>query len=198
MRLAVRRQVVGVFRHDDVGDERFRRDAALDQPRRRGRLRHGVPAGAGVFGTAGDDHAKDRRDFVEAFGPLFADHVHGLAAAGVERVFRLDDLLDPLQGRGKSARFARRFFARSRFRPSSFLSSSAFALALSVSSSSRTKASWSSLKRSDLRPKRARRSTAMRPPVRRGGNRPGSCNNNTFLDRNARGEAMRGLGLIVA
>jgi hypothetical protein len=59
--------------------------------------------GAGVFGTAGDDHAKDRRDFVEAFGSLFADHRHGLAAAGAHRAFRLDDLLDPVQMRRQRA-----------------------------------------------------------------------------------------------
>ena len=97
------REKICAWRHDHIGDERFRRDAALDQTRRRGRLRHGVPARASVFGTAGDDHAEDRRDFVEAFGPLFADHVHGLAAAGAERVFRLDDLFDPRQMRGKRA-----------------------------------------------------------------------------------------------
>ncbi len=48
---------------------------------------------------------------------------------------------------GSAPRFARRFFARSRF-----FSSSTSALALTVSSSSRTKANWSSLSRAEARP----------------------------------------------
>ena len=62
---------------------------------------------------------------------------------------------------GRWPRLERRFFDRSRLRPSSFFSSSASFLALAVSSSSSTRLSWSSLSRSDLRPKRPRRSAAM-------------------------------------
>ena len=44
-RLAVQRKVIGVSRHDDVGDKRFRRDtAALDQPRQH--LHHRLQAQA--------------------------------------------------------------------------------------------------------------------------------------------------------
>ena len=33
LRLAIERQVIGIFAHDHVGDERFGRQSALDQPR---------------------------------------------------------------------------------------------------------------------------------------------------------------------
>lgn len=85
--------MIGVFRYDYIGDEPFRRDAALDQPRRRRRLNHGLLAVAAVFGAAGDDNAQSSRDNVETLGLVLADHVHLLTAAGAERAFRFDDLL---------------------------------------------------------------------------------------------------------
>ena len=51
LRLAIERQMIGVFGDEHVGDGRLGRQAALDQPRRRRRLDDDVLAGAaGVFG----------------------------------------------------------------------------------------------------------------------------------------------------
>ena len=64
---------------------------------------------------------KDRRDFVEPFGPLLADDRHGLAAAGAERGFRLDYLFDPLQMRGQRAPVRAAFLRAGAFLAFAFL-----------------------------------------------------------------------------
>ena len=96
--------MVGVFRHDDVGDELLGRQATLDQPRRRRRL-HDCPltGAAGIFRPSGDDHLVVRRDDIEALRAVFADHMHRAAAAWTGGVFRLDDNLDPRQVLGQRA-----------------------------------------------------------------------------------------------
>ena len=81
--LAVERQVVGVFADQHMGDERLRRQPALDQPRRCRRLEHRALAGtAAIFGSAGDDHLELGRNDVEPLRDVLADPVHGTATAG--------------------------------------------------------------------------------------------------------------------
>ena len=59
--LAVQRKMIGIFRHQHLGDGRLGRQATLDQPRRRRRLHHEVFAGAaGVFGPAHDQMQRTR------------------------------------------------------------------------------------------------------------------------------------------
>src|SRR5512144_2606193 len=103
LRLPVQRKMIGVFRHNDIGNERFRRDAAFDKPRRSWSLHHRLLAFAAVFGAAGDDDAQDCRDFVEALGSILADYRHLLTTTGTNRAFRFDDLFDARQMRWQRA-----------------------------------------------------------------------------------------------
>jgi hypothetical protein len=65
--LPVERQMIGIFRHQDLGDGGFGRQAALDQPGRSLGLHNTVLACAtSVFGPPGDDNAE-----------LGGDHVRG-------------------------------------------------------------------------------------------------------------------------
>ena len=66
LRLPIERQMIGVLGDQHLRDRRLGRQAALDQPRRRGRLHDNVLAGpAGVFGPAHDQHPELRRNDVE-------------------------------------------------------------------------------------------------------------------------------------
>jgi hypothetical protein len=96
--LAVKRAVVGVLRHHDMGDQPLGWQAAFDQPCRRRRLDHAVLAGAaGVFRAARDDHPVLRRNDVEPLRAILADHMHRAAAARAGGIFRIDNDLDPRQ-----------------------------------------------------------------------------------------------------
>jgi len=60
--LPVQRQVVGIFRHQDLSHRGLGRQSALDQPRRSWRLHDAVLAGsAGVFGPPSDENPELRR-----------------------------------------------------------------------------------------------------------------------------------------
>jgi hypothetical protein len=94
--LAIKRTVVGIFRHHDMGDQPLGRQAAFDQPRRCWRLDHRFLAGAaGVFRAARDDNPVLCRDDVEPLRAILPDHMHRAAAARAGGVFRRDDDLDP-------------------------------------------------------------------------------------------------------
>jgi hypothetical protein len=74
LRLPVERQAIGVFRDQDMGDQRLGRQPALDQARGGLRLSHrALAAAAGVAGTDGDDHAQLGGNDVEPLGPVFAE-----------------------------------------------------------------------------------------------------------------------------
>ena len=76
LRLAIERQVIGVFGDQHVGDHRLGGQAALDQPRRRRRLDDDILAGAaGVFGPAHHEHAELRGNDVELLADVLADPV---------------------------------------------------------------------------------------------------------------------------
>ena len=80
LRLAIERQVVGIFGDQHMRDQRLGRNAVLDQPLRRRGLYH-LPAIASIFGTPRHNHLELRRDHVEPFGDVFANAVLEAAAA---------------------------------------------------------------------------------------------------------------------
>ena len=95
LRLAIERQMVGVFGDEHVGDGRLGRQAALDQPRRRRRLDDDVLASpAGVFGPAHHNHSELRGNDVEPFPEVLADPVQRAFAAGAGLILDVDDRLD--------------------------------------------------------------------------------------------------------
>lgn len=100
--LAVERKMVGILRHQHMGDGRFGRDAALDEARQSRRLHHDLFAGsAGVFRAARDDDAELGRHDVEALGTILAHDVQRTAAAGADLALDVDDLFDTRQVHGQ-------------------------------------------------------------------------------------------------
>jgi hypothetical protein len=89
--LAVERQVIEVFRDQDVGHHRLGRQAAVDQARRRRRLHHGALASPAAIARPADyPHLKVCRHHVELFGHVLADHVQRAATARAGLLLRLD------------------------------------------------------------------------------------------------------------
>lgn len=83
-----------------MGDGRFRRQAALDQPRRGGCLHDGFFAGpARIFGTARDQHPELGRHDVEPFAHVLADPMEGARTARASFILDIDYDLDPRQVR---------------------------------------------------------------------------------------------------
>lgn len=153
LRLPVEGQMPGVFRDQHVGDEGVGGKATFDQPQRRRRLDDAVGAGsAGIFRPPRDDDAQPRRDPVEPFRDVLADDVQR-AAAWAGPAFRFDDDFLARQMRRQMARLARRLFADWRLTMSLCFSALASSAARPVSISSSARAIWSSLRRSEERPK---------------------------------------------
>jgi hypothetical protein len=76
LRLAIERQVIGIFGDQDVGNRRLGRQPALDEPGGRGSLHDHVLAGAaGILDPAHDDHAQLRRHDIEPLAYVLADTV---------------------------------------------------------------------------------------------------------------------------
>ncbi len=180
LRLAVERQVIGVFRHEHIGDQRLGRQAAFDRggwapaPARR----HPVHRAAGVLRAPRHDHAQLGRHLVEALGDILADDVQGAAAAGAGLGLRLDDDLLARQMRRQVAAIgASPVNAVAALDVASPSRPSRPRRRTPVSTSSRARLSWSSLDALRLRPNCARRSTLMmwsRRSLRRIGE-PGAC-----------------------
>ena len=98
LRLPVKRQVIGVFRDQHMGDGALGRQRSFDQMRRRRRLGDAVLAdAAGVFRADCDDDPELSRHDVEALRSVLADPRHVAAAAGTERALGLDYPFDPRQ-----------------------------------------------------------------------------------------------------
>jgi hypothetical protein len=98
LRLAIQWQVVGIARHQHMGDHRLGRYAALDQPRRRWRLHHDARAGtAGQFWTSRHDDPKLCGDHVKTLRRVLADHCHTRLAARARGVLGRQRHLDPRQ-----------------------------------------------------------------------------------------------------
>ena len=102
--LPVEREMVCVLAHDDVGDRRFRWQAALDQPRRRRGLHYALLAGAtGVLGPAGDQHPELGGDDVQPLGDILTDAVQLARAAGACLALDIDHHLHAGQVRRQGA-----------------------------------------------------------------------------------------------
>ena len=100
--LPVKRQVVGVFGDEDMGDGCLGGDAALDEPGGHWGLHHDLLAGpAGVFWPTGHDHAELGGDDVETLGDVLAHRMQLAPAARAGLVMDVDDLLDARQVRGQ-------------------------------------------------------------------------------------------------
>ena len=104
LRLAIERQVIGVFGDEHVRHRRIRRQAAFDQSRRRRRLNHDVLAGAAsIFGTAHDQHPELGRHDVEPLGDILTDPMELAFAARTGFVADIDDRFDARQMRRQRA-----------------------------------------------------------------------------------------------
>ena len=98
LRLAIQREVVRVLRHQDMRQQPFCRQGALDQAGGRRCLGDPFLAGpAGILRPHGDDHPKLRGNDVEPLGAIFADANHLAATARAECALGLDYFLDPRQ-----------------------------------------------------------------------------------------------------
>ena len=112
--LTIERQVIGVFRDEDLGHRRLGRNAALDQSRRCRRLHHDVLAGsAGVFRSAHHEHAELGRHDVQTLGDILADAMQLAGAARADIAPDIDHHLDPRQVRRQRSS-VRTSFARAR------------------------------------------------------------------------------------
>jgi hypothetical protein len=100
--LAIERQVIGVFLHQDVGDRRFRWQPAFNEPRWRGGLDDAVLAlTTRVFRPTRHQHAVLRRDDIQPLGAIFTNDMERPATAGAGFVIDIDDDLDTWQMRGQ-------------------------------------------------------------------------------------------------
>ena len=90
--------MVGKAADHHVRHRRLGGNATFDQSRRRRLLHHNARAtAAGKFGSARDQHAVLRRDYVEPLGTVLADLHHLCLAAGTRRVQRRQHRLDAWQ-----------------------------------------------------------------------------------------------------
>ena len=104
LRLTIERRLPSVLGRSNVSDQRRRRHASLDEPRRRRGLDdRTLAASAGVFGTDRAQHPQPRGNPIERFAGLLADPMHLTRAARAERRSRLDHLFAPGQMRRQRA-----------------------------------------------------------------------------------------------
>jgi hypothetical protein len=98
--LPVQRQMIGIFRYQNLSDGGFGRQTALDQPGRSLGLHDALLTGAtGVFGTPGEDNAELCWHHVQPLALVFADAMQFALAAEAGLVVDVDDDLDPRQMR---------------------------------------------------------------------------------------------------
>jgi len=110
--LAIKRQTIGVFGDGDLGQERFRRHACLDDMGRRLRLNDRLMARlAGVFGAVRDDHPEPRRDHVKTFAHVFCDLDPVARPAPTGEYLRLECHVDPFEMGSKRFALPRGFLA---------------------------------------------------------------------------------------
>ena len=96
--------MISVFGDEHVGDHGLGRQAALDQPRGRGRLDDDALAGAaGVLGPMHHQHPELRRDDVEPLTDVLADPVQRALAARAGLVIDVDEGFDARQMRRQGA-----------------------------------------------------------------------------------------------
>ena len=104
LRLTIERRLPSVLGRSDVSDQRRRRHASLDEPRRRLGLDDRTLAGAaGIFGTDRAQHTQPRGNPIERLAGLLTDPMHLTRAARAERRSRLDHLFAARQMRRQRA-----------------------------------------------------------------------------------------------
>jgi hypothetical protein len=90
--------MIGVLGDDDMGDQGFGRQTALDQSRRSWRPHHGAGTGAAsVFRPVDHQHAELQRYHIEPLGNVLADRVKRVRATGTASIFDIDHHVDPRQ-----------------------------------------------------------------------------------------------------
>ena len=105
LRLAIKRQVIGIFGHQHMRDGRIGRQTALDQPRRSRRLDNAVLArAASVFGPANDQDPELRGNDIEPLAHIFTNAAQRALAARAILVLDVDHRLDARQMGGKRNR----------------------------------------------------------------------------------------------
>ena len=99
--LAVDRRMIGVLANRNPGEQRFGRQAAIDDVVGRRRLDDArlIAAAAAIARATGDSHAELDRHDVEPLGDMLVDDVQITAAAGAGLILDVDDALDPLEMR---------------------------------------------------------------------------------------------------
>ena len=98
LRLAVERQMVGIFADQHMRDQRFGRPFALDDARRCRRLDGRRLAGAAALARAArHQHAERGWHDIKPFRDILADDMQRTATAGAGLAVDIDDLLDPFE-----------------------------------------------------------------------------------------------------
>jgi hypothetical protein len=104
LRLAIQRQMIGAFGDQHVRHRRLRRQAALDQSRRRWGLHDDVLASpASILGPAHDQHPELGGNDIELLAHVFADPVKLAPTARASLALDVDDGLEARQMRGQGA-----------------------------------------------------------------------------------------------
>lgn len=104
LRLAIERQVVGIFADEHMRDQRLGRQPALDDAMRRRSLHwRRIASAASLARAAGHQHAKRGRDDIKPFRDILADDMQRTATAGAGLAVDINDLLDPFEVGGKPA-----------------------------------------------------------------------------------------------
>ena len=158
LRLAVERQVVGVFADEHMRDHRLGRQPSGDQPGRGRRLHDALGAApAGVSRPARDEHLELRRDDVEPLGDVLAD-ADGAPPPQHGQSRLSGSMTLSTRGRcfGSAPRLARRRWPRVLFSAASAASCPALSSAISCSASSSASSSWPGSSFSERRPNIAR------------------------------------------
>ena len=102
LRLAIERQMIGIFGDEHLGHRGLGRQSAFDQPAWGRRLYHHVLAGsAGIFRPTDDQHTELRRHHIKPLTFVLADPMQRLATARTGMVLDIDHHLDARQMSGK-------------------------------------------------------------------------------------------------
>ena len=98
--LPIERQVIGVFGDKHLNDRRLGRNAACDQPRRRGLLQNNPLAGpTSIFRSPHHEHAELGGDDIELLAHILADPVKLSLTTRADLIGDVDDRFDAWQMR---------------------------------------------------------------------------------------------------
>ena len=107
--LAIQGQMIGIFGHQDLGNQGLGGQATLDQAGRRRSLNNRLLARpAGIFGPANQHHPELRWNDIEPLAHILADPMQRMPAAWAGLVVEIDNHLDTRQMAGRDPRLVRR------------------------------------------------------------------------------------------